>query len=110
MTLTIQTKRHKLLTSLISQFRKEAGLTQADVARALRRYQSYVANIESGQRRIDVVEFLDLAAAIGFDAREILHEIMKVGTNENTAPKNPGSLRRVKSVRQTKPKPKPKAI
>jgi hypothetical protein len=31
------------------------------------RYQSYIASIENGLRRVDVVEFLQLAEAIGFD-------------------------------------------
>jgi transcriptional regulator with XRE-family HTH domain len=40
--------------------RKTPGLTQAEVAKKLRRYQSTIANIESGERRIDVVEFWTL--------------------------------------------------
>jgi transcriptional regulator with XRE-family HTH domain len=56
------------LAALIIAERKAAGLSQAEVAKKLRRYQSIVANIESGERRIDVVEFLDIAEAIGFEA------------------------------------------
>ena len=41
-------------------------------ARKRRRYQSIVANIESGERRIDVVEFLDIAEAIGFDPGKLI--------------------------------------
>jgi hypothetical protein len=50
-------------------------MTQAEVAKKLRRYQSFVATVESGQRRIDVVEFLAFAAAIGFDASRAIREI-----------------------------------
>jgi HTH-type transcriptional regulator/antitoxin HipB len=64
-----------LLTRVIKERRESAGLTQVTVATALGRYQSYVANIETGQRRIDVIEFLDLAQAIGVDPVEILREI-----------------------------------
>ncbi len=56
-----------------------AGLTQADVAKKLRRYQSFVATVESGQRRIDVVEFLDFADAIGFDPRDAIKRSKAVG-------------------------------
>ena len=42
-------------------------MTQADLAARLGEYQSFVARLETGQRRIDVVEFLELAEAIGFD-------------------------------------------
>jgi hypothetical protein len=49
------------------------------VAEKLGRYQSFVANIESGQRRIDVVEFLDLASAIGFDPRDAIKRLSSIG-------------------------------
>ena len=59
--------------------RKKAGLTQAALAAKLGRYQSFIANIESGQRRIDVVELLDIAAAIGFDPREAIKRLKSIG-------------------------------
>lgn len=50
-------------------------MTQAQVANKLRRYQSFVATVESGQRRIDVIEFLAFAEAIGFDAGKAIREL-----------------------------------
>lgn len=47
--------------------RHAAGLKQADVARKLNKNQSYISNIERGQRRIDVLEFYVLARALGAD-------------------------------------------
>jgi transcriptional regulator with XRE-family HTH domain len=41
--------------------RERAGLTQVDVARRLKRPQSYVSKSESGERRVDVVEAAELA-------------------------------------------------
>ena len=67
MSRTLESPLHEILRAFLVEKRKAAGLTQAEVAEALGRYQSFVATIESGQRRIDVVELLDLAAAIGFD-------------------------------------------
>jgi transcriptional regulator with XRE-family HTH domain len=58
--------------------RNAAGLTQAEVARRLNRYQSFVATIEAGQRRIDLVEFLDLARAIGFRPDTVIRRLAKV--------------------------------
>lgn len=75
---TLRSPRHVRLVQLIVDKRKEAGLSQAALAKALDRYQSVVAAIESGGRRIDVVEFLDLAETIGFDPYEILREVAAV--------------------------------
>jgi hypothetical protein len=43
----------------------------------LRRYQSIVANIESGERRIDVIEFIELTEAIGFDPGELIQALRR---------------------------------
>jgi transcriptional regulator with XRE-family HTH domain len=75
MSQTLRSARHEALVALLVEKRKKAGLTQAAVAKKLKRYQSYVATVESGQRRIDVVEFLDLADAIGFDPREAIRRL-----------------------------------
>ncbi|WP_108523213.1 helix-turn-helix domain-containing protein [Bradyrhizobium algeriense] len=64
---TLRSPRQKALIAMLIEQRKKSGLTQAQLAKRLRRYQSFVATVESGQRRIDVVEFLDFAEAIGFD-------------------------------------------
>lgn len=52
--------------------RIKAGLGQDELAAKLKCHQSLVARLESGQRRIDVVELVVLARAIGFDAAEVL--------------------------------------
>jgi transcriptional regulator with XRE-family HTH domain len=75
---TIGTPRHDALRHFIAEHRKKAGLTQAQVAARLRRVQSVIAHIENGQRRIDVVELLDLAEAIGFDPRDAIKRLMAV--------------------------------
>jgi transcriptional regulator with XRE-family HTH domain len=76
---TLRSLRHEALVALLVEKRKRAGLTQAEVAKKLRRYQSFVATVESGERRIDVVEFLEFADAIGFDPRDAVRRLMAVG-------------------------------
>jgi len=44
----------------------------------VRRYQSFVATVEGGQRKIDVVELLAFAEAIGFDPREAIKRLSVV--------------------------------
>ena len=76
---TLRSPRHEALIALLVKERKKAGLTQAEVAKKLRCYQSFVATVEGGQRRIDVVEFLDFADAIGFDPRDAVKRLRAVG-------------------------------
>ncbi|WP_299794236.1 helix-turn-helix transcriptional regulator [uncultured Marivita sp.] len=69
---TIRSKGQMALVKALAVARGRAGLTQEDLAARLKCHQSLVARIESGQRRIDVVELIVLARAIGFDTTEIL--------------------------------------
>jgi transcriptional regulator with XRE-family HTH domain len=55
--------------------RKKAGLTQHDVAKRLKKPQSFVAKYEGRERRIDVVEFLTITAAIGADPHGFLRKL-----------------------------------
>ncbi len=70
--------RRTKLAELLAQQRLKKGMTQAEVARALKRYQPFIANIESGQRRVDVVELLELAEVIGLDVSKLIRELMKL--------------------------------
>ena len=78
MSRTLQSPRHEALRSFLVEKRKKAGLTEQDVAAKLRRYQSFVATVEAGQRRIDVVEFLAFADAIGFDPKEAIKRLLAI--------------------------------
>ncbi len=55
--------------------RKDANLTQASVAKAIQKPQSFVAKYENGERRLDVIEFLQISHVIGVDPCEILRQI-----------------------------------
>jgi transcriptional regulator with XRE-family HTH domain len=53
---SIQTKEYAYFVEKLRNARLEAGLTQVEVAKKLRRPQSHISNVESGQQRVDVVE------------------------------------------------------
>jgi len=55
MSKAIYSKDHKYIVEQLKKARQEAGLEQEQVAKLLKKTQSYVSKIESGQRRIDVV-------------------------------------------------------
>jgi len=74
---SIYTYRHKKLCDLLKAQRKAAGLTQTVVANRLSKPPSYVAKYEGGDRRLDVLEFLDIAAVIGFDPCKLIRLLRK---------------------------------
>lgn len=67
MTRSTFTRKQQRLQSLLIEMRKAAGLTQTDLARRLRRPQSFVSKYERGERRLDVIEFLEVADALDSD-------------------------------------------
>jgi transcriptional regulator with XRE-family HTH domain len=55
------------LARAVVALRKGAGLTQRQLAAAVGREQSYVARIEQGQRRVDLIEWVEICRAVGVD-------------------------------------------
>jgi len=81
---SLRTPRQILLQSLLVEARKAKGLTQAELATALGKPQSFVAKYENGERRIDVVEFVDITAALGVPTADLLARIEPVvGTSRH---------------------------
>ena len=61
MTKSIYSTEHEYMINRLKQARLEAGLDQTQVAKLLGKTQSYVSKIESGQRRIDIIQLKSLA-------------------------------------------------
>ena len=64
MTKTIRSPGHEALREALIAARKAAGMTQADLARKLKCHQSFVARLDGGERRIDVVEMVVVCRAL----------------------------------------------
>ena len=60
-----QTKAYRKFLERLRQARKDAKLTQIDVARKFKKPQSFVSKIESGERRLDFIEVERLAKLYG---------------------------------------------
>ncbi len=71
----LHSRRYKNFRVLLIERRKEAGLTQEALAQKLSKPQSFVSKYEKGERRLDVIEYLDVAAAIGFDPQKLIGEL-----------------------------------
>jgi transcriptional regulator with XRE-family HTH domain len=65
MTKSLHTSEYAALIRILIETRKQVGMTQHDVADRLGKPQSYVAKVEGGERRLDVLEFVMLAKALG---------------------------------------------
>lgn len=63
------------MRELLAGAREQAGLTQTELATKLGRPQSFVAKYEGGERRLDVVEFLEVTTALGADPVAILRAV-----------------------------------
>lgn len=61
----------------LSQARHAEALTQSELAVRLGRPQSFVSKYESGERRLDVIEFLEVADAIGIDACSVIAALQR---------------------------------
>ena len=72
----VQPKEYKIVGAALAGARARAGLTQQQLARLLRKPQSFVSNYERGQRRIDVLELLRIIEALKGDARLIFLDIV----------------------------------
>ena len=74
---SLRTKEHAVFCAVMIEARKKAGLTQHQLAKRLRRPQSFVAKYEGGERRIDIVEFIAIVQAIGADPVGIVRMLMR---------------------------------
>jgi transcriptional regulator with XRE-family HTH domain len=72
---SVFTARYERFRNLLIDARKDKGLTQQDVAFRLKRPQSFVSKYERGERRLDVVEFLEVADALAIDPHKLLREL-----------------------------------
>lgn len=74
---SLRSRRHRALCATLVAARKTSKLSQHELARRLRTSQTVIARIEIGERRVDVVEFIDLARALKLDPRELLSQLMQ---------------------------------
>jgi transcriptional regulator with XRE-family HTH domain len=72
----LRSREHRMLCTVLTEARMRAGLTQRGLAERLKRPHSYVAKIEGGERRIDVIEFAELARALRVDPLKLLGEVL----------------------------------
>ncbi|PLZ02683.1 XRE family transcriptional regulator [Burkholderia sp. WAC0059] len=76
----IHDPRYQRIADLLAELRKERGLLQQDVADRLGRPQAFVSKVESGLRRLDLIELMDFLAALDVDPQEFMDHIVSLST------------------------------
>nr|WP_047166843.1 helix-turn-helix transcriptional regulator [Sphingomonas sp. Y57] len=64
----IHDSRYRWVIEQLIEARKKQTLTQQVVADKLGKPQQFVSRYETGERRLDIFEFMDVAAALDVDA------------------------------------------
>lgn len=77
LTKSLRSQGHRLLMSILADARRDAGLTQQQLADRLRQPQSFIAKYEGGERRIDVIEFVTIAKALQADPIRLLQKLLR---------------------------------
>lgn len=72
---TVHTEAYRYLLSALVEARKDAGLSQAQLAQQLGKPASFVGKYELGERRLDVIELLVVLKAVGADSNQLIKSL-----------------------------------
>lgn len=72
----IHDPRYQRVATLLAQIRRERGLLQQDVADKLGRPQAYVSKVESGARRLDLIELMDMLRVLETDPHLFMDQLL----------------------------------
>jgi hypothetical protein len=72
----VRPEKYKVVGECLARARRQAKLTQADLAKRLRKPQSFISSYERGQRRVDLLEFLLITDALRADPLEVFGTIV----------------------------------
>jgi len=74
---TIRSLKYIPLLAHLKRARRHVKLSQQELAERLRKPQSYVSKMETGERRADLMEFIEWADALGQDPVELFSGLVK---------------------------------
>jgi transcriptional regulator with XRE-family HTH domain len=79
---SVHSSEYRALRAELRRVREQANLSQRDLAARLEVPHSWIAKVESGERRIDLVEFCWFAKACGTDPQAILKRLLRSGARQ----------------------------
>ncbi len=82
MTRSVFLQSYGVLTQCLVEARVAKGVTQIELAELLGRPQSFVSKVEGGDRRLDVIEFLQIITALNVDPEPIIQSVAAAIAND----------------------------
>lgn len=79
MTSSLHSPTARRLREILTAARRKSGLTQVEVAARMKRPQSFISKYEGGERRLDVVEFLQICRVLRADPKTIIARLQRGG-------------------------------
>jgi len=73
-----QDARYQRLIDALAVARRKAGISQVELANKLGKRQQFVSKYESGERRLDAIEVIDIGRALGIDVPGLLEAVVGV--------------------------------
>jgi transcriptional regulator with XRE-family HTH domain len=80
---SLHSEGHQIIATALAEQRRLKGMSQVQVTQAVGRHQPFIANIESGQRRVDLVELLELAMVIDLDVGALVQRIQALRARQS---------------------------
>lgn len=71
----LERQKYEFLRSELKKARLDADLLQADLASILKKPQSFISKVESGERSLDIIEFVDYCNGLGLEPSKWLKKI-----------------------------------
>lgn len=78
---SVYSENYRLFLKLIISARRDSGFTQQELAKILKRPQSFISKYERGERRLDLIEFLEILSALGLDPSDFIKDFINKSGN-----------------------------
>ena len=75
--LSVHSKEHTKLRQLLIRRRLDLGLSQRALAERMDVVHSFVGKVETGDRRLDIFEFIEYCRALDWDTSEVVRGLQE---------------------------------
>ena len=72
----LERQKYEFLRSELKKARLESNILQKDLAKTLKKPQSYISKVESGERSMDIIEFVDYCKGLGLEPSKWLKKLI----------------------------------